>query len=345
MTWVFGLLSVWEASAFAPLSLTHSARIVDPTGEPVNGATAVTVTLYDAQTNTDLWRRTYATTAESGYVSVVLEGNDDTNRALTTEVFSRAGVDVGVAVGGSELSPRTRLHSVPYALVAGNVVAANDGSERARAGRTCKTLLDAGYTRDGLYWIDPDNDGNTVDAFQTWCDQTGGGWTLVMQNNRDVPTKQYTTWAQAVSGVVVSGGLSESLGSFDLWVGAAYWAEIGTRARQTWGNTPGVATRTATYASLTMNASDKYSLALSVPVMVGTSTQPGLFSHRGQTLDTFDNEDPGSTCGAQYRAPWWYESCWSGNFWGGANYSSHDPGAHWTSSTSDWAHWGAIWLR
>lgn len=54
---------------------------------------------------------------------------------------------------------------------------------------SCKAHLDAGETQDGLYWIDPDGDGNGVDAFEVWCDQTTevyglqGGWALLMYDS------------------------------------------------------------------------------------------------------------------------------------------------------------------
>jgi hypothetical protein len=56
------------------------------------------------------------------------------------------------------------------------------GSTAESAGRDCADLLATDSTLlDGLYWIDPDADGDTSDAFQVLCDMTldGGGWTIV----------------------------------------------------------------------------------------------------------------------------------------------------------------------
>ncbi len=53
----------------------------------------------------------------------------------------------------------------------------SDGSTQARAGASCEDLLvtfpDSG---DGTYWIDPDFDGDTSDAFEVECDMENGGW-------------------------------------------------------------------------------------------------------------------------------------------------------------------------
>jgi hypothetical protein len=56
-----------------------------------------------------------------------------------------------------------------------------DGSTQAFAGETCLSLAN-NYPNatDGTYWVDPDGDGNTSNAFQVYCEMSteGRGWTL-----------------------------------------------------------------------------------------------------------------------------------------------------------------------
>jgi len=61
------------------------------------------------------------------------------------------------------------------------IVVALTGTSASTAARSCKSILDDGFsTGNGTYWLDPDGSGGDA-AFQTTCDMTanGGGWTQI----------------------------------------------------------------------------------------------------------------------------------------------------------------------
>jgi hypothetical protein len=56
-----------------------------------------------------------------------------------------------------------------------------DGSDRTRAGVSCRQLHDeCGIAANGPRWLDPNGGANT-DAFQAYCDMGAGGFTLIMK--------------------------------------------------------------------------------------------------------------------------------------------------------------------
>jgi hypothetical protein len=57
---------------------------------------------------------------------------------------------------------------------------ASTGSTPSCPGVSCQEIIDLGQsTGDGLYWLDPDQDGDPADSWEAYCDMTrdGGGWT------------------------------------------------------------------------------------------------------------------------------------------------------------------------
>ena len=77
----------------------------------------------------------------------------------------------------------------------------------------------------------------------------------------------------------------------------------------------------------------------------GGST-PGFYSyHAGYPLTTYDNDQDsnGGNCSTYYNNnPWWYGSCWSGNYFAGGGYADKP---YWTSSGADNHLYGAVYIK
>src|SRR4051812_49131332 len=113
-----GILPLF-ASAQAPQKLGYQGRLLDASGAPVNGVVAMKFELFDLATAgaSTGWSETQSVAVADGYYAVVLGD--------TTPVPSSAlgGPDrfLEITAGGSVLSPRQRVESVPYAISAMNV--------------------------------------------------------------------------------------------------------------------------------------------------------------------------------------------------------------------------------
>ena len=136
---------------------------------------------------------------------------------------------------------------------------------------------------------------------------------------------------------------------FDQLLGLKYWEGLGTRLRVETGNGPLTILHRANY-NFFFDEEDHYSINLSNEVIYIGSTSPGLFTyHNYQPLTTWDsdNDNHAANCSESYaNTPWWYSSCWSGNFWGGGGSAGHQNKPYWTGSgTSNYYNWGAFWVR
>ncbi len=73
----------------------------------------------------------------------------------------------GLAAGGSDCDDNEPLLQTDC----------DNGGSQANAGASCLQLMTDYGLPDGDYWIDPDFDGGTANAFEVTCDMTNGGWT------------------------------------------------------------------------------------------------------------------------------------------------------------------------
>jgi len=80
---------------------------------------------------------------------------------------------------------------------------------QSNPGFSCLYILEEGGSQgDGTYWIDP-NGGDTSDAFQVYCNMTGGGWTLVVRANNQGDSSLNTQ--NAYNGVPMPSGSSAKI--------------------------------------------------------------------------------------------------------------------------------------
>jgi Collagen triple helix repeat (20 copies) len=102
-----------------PQTLTHQGRLYDEKGAPVQGTLLVKFNLYDKiDAKTPLWTEKLDVPFDDGYFSA--------NLGLQTPfkgIFDGSARYMGIQVGAdAEMTPRVDVNSVPYALVAGNVI-------------------------------------------------------------------------------------------------------------------------------------------------------------------------------------------------------------------------------
>lgn len=108
-----------QASAAVPSVLNHQGRLYDASNEPVNGPIDIEFAIYDApDALAPVWSEIHTITFEDGYYSVTL-GNDDPLLDILTGDEMYLGITVG---SDPEMTPRSPIDSVPYALVANNAV-------------------------------------------------------------------------------------------------------------------------------------------------------------------------------------------------------------------------------
>src|SRR5687767_12420742 len=113
---ICGLLASSAALAQVPRTMSYQGVLGDALGNPLpNGDHTIDIRLYDQPTGgVALFGETHPVTIDRGIFNITI-GSLTVDGIPSTVTFDREYF-IGVAVdGGTELAPRTRLASVPYA--------------------------------------------------------------------------------------------------------------------------------------------------------------------------------------------------------------------------------------
>lgn len=226
----------------------------------------------------------------------------------------------------------------------------------------------------GLYTIRVPELGNQ--PLRLWVDNEydGGGWVLVLANRQYTAGMNNLTYNDGINSVNYrTGGSNDAsntttwlkrgygLSDFNAWVGLKYWPYLANR--KTSGKITVVQIVSTSPVELNDTSNHTYRAEWTFTgwnseyAFVGRSfvanhkgtTTPGMYAYhaastnRGLTTFDQDNDENGGNCSTYYNNnPWWYGSCWSGNFFAGGGYQDMP---YWNSSGADRHAYGAVYIK
>jgi len=204
----------------------------------------------------------------------------------------------------------------------------------------------------------------------------GGGWVMVLANRRNTAGMNNLTYENAIQNcnyrtggtangtntVVNPTSKLSGLADYNAWIGLRHWSRLAGRATAnkitvvqfvsaTVGATlSNTAAHTKRYRWNFNNFTSTFAFSGAAAVSDETSTgAPGFYaSHAaaGAALTTFDRDQDGNSgnCATYYNNnPFWYTSCWSGNWFAGG--SGYADAPHWVSSGADNHNYGAVYIK
>jgi hypothetical protein len=141
------VISTLPINAEVPSLMNYQGRLTDQAGNPVADLPHnVTFKIYD-ETDTVRWEESHTITTVDGLFTVQLGSNGS---PLTADVFNYAECWLGITVDTEpEVTPRTRLNTVPYAFKTGSVRShdiVNEPGVAAYSGAYYVYLADLAYT-------------------------------------------------------------------------------------------------------------------------------------------------------------------------------------------------------
>lgn len=218
----------------------------------------------------------------------------------------------------------------------------------------------------GWYWIN-----TPLGPVHTYVNQEydGGGWAMVMANRINTGGMNNLTYDNAINACNIRASSATTnyfgqklgaLSNYNVWIGLKYWSLLGGRATankitvvQFVSPTSGTAlnaTHTKRYRWRFSNFTPSYSFSGAEVVADETGTGiPGFYSSHavnGRGLSTYDVDQDSYyvSCSSLYNNnPWWYDACWSGNYFAGG--SGYQDGSYWIGSNADYHSYGAVYIK
>jgi len=205
-------------------------------------------------------------------------------------------------------------------------------------------------------------------------DYDGGGWVQVMSNTAYTGGMSSLNYFDAVNtcnfrnpgsnnGSNTSRGPKglSGVSGYNSWIGLKFWKHLAGRVVSgkvtvvQFVATSAVAlgstgSHTKRYRWRFDSFNSTYGFVNAVGVSDETSTgSPGFYDYHAAnsfSLTTYDNDQDvnGGNCSTYYNNnPFWYGSCWSGNYFGGGGGYADAP--YWQSSTTDYHNYGAVYIK
>jgi hypothetical protein len=222
----------------------------------------------------------------------------------------------------------------------------------------------------GFYTIWLDNEPVSVYVDQSY---SGGGWVCVLANRINTGGMNNLSYYNAVNKCNYrTGGVSQgantvvdvptkfgSLSDYNMWIGAKFWPLLGYRnntsaitvvqfVSTTTQSISGAHSKRYRWQFTGWNATNYGFTGVSaISDETGTGA-PGMYNYHaanvfGLTTYDFDQDTNSGNCATYYNNnPFWYGSCWSGNWFAGNGYAD---APYWESSGSDYHNYGAVYIK
>jgi len=225
-----------------------------------------------------------------------------------------------------------------------------DGSTHEQAAPSANYLkFRAGISTNGIYWLNPGGLG-AAQFYINFTFDSERAWVMVIANRTGTGGMNNLTYADATAAQINSRGTYDNNLGFNLWVGLDYWPYLGNTINQYVATSiqdlSGSHTKRARWKFSGWTSTYAFHYPRDIVLDVG-SPNPGWYEYHalnGYSLTTYDNDqdENGQNCSGLYaNNPWWYGSCWDGNYFAGGSYADRP---YWDGSGGDNHAYGAAFL-